>query len=127
MFDLINDVESYPRRFTWCAGAQVLARESDALTARLDLKVAGFTQSFTTRNTLDPPRRIAMNLVEGPFRALVGVWTFAPLGDAGCKITLALDFEYSGRLMAPLMRSGFERLADRLVDEFSNEARRLYG
>lgn len=126
MFDLINDVQAYPQRFAWCAGAKVLSRDESSLTARLDLKVAGMTQSFTTRNKIDPPHRIAMNLVEGPFRALTGEWTLTSLGDKGCKVAFALDFEYSG-FIAPIMRSGFEKLSDRLVDEFCKEAQRLYG
>jgi ribosome-associated toxin RatA of RatAB toxin-antitoxin module len=125
MFDLVNDVEAYPRRFTWCAGARVLAREDDTLTARMELRVAGLTQAFTTRNTLFAPQRISMQLVEGPFRHLAGVWEFSALGAAGCKISLALDFEYSG-VMAPLVRAGFQKLADRMVDEFCAEAARTY-
>ena len=125
MFDLVNDVEAYPRRFTWCAGARVLAHEDNALTARLELRVAGLTQAFTTRNTLSPPQRISMQLVEGPFRQLSGVWEFTALGTDGCKVSLELDFEYSG-VMAPLMRAGFQKLADRMVDEFCAEAARTY-
>jgi len=126
MFDLVNDVEAYPRRFAWCSGARVLAREDSVLTARLELRIGGLTQAFTTRNTLAPPQRIAMQLVDGPFRHLAGVWEFTALGD-GCKVALALDFEYAGSLLAPLMRVGFQKLADRLVDEFCAEAQRTYG
>jgi ribosome-associated toxin RatA of RatAB toxin-antitoxin module len=127
MFDLVNDVEAYPRRFAWCAGARVLAREDAMLTARLEVRVGGMTQGFTTCNVLTPPQRIAMQLVDGPFRHLEGAWEFAALGTQGCKISLALDFDYSGRLMAPVMRAGFEKLADRMVDEFCSEAQRTYG
>jgi len=127
MFGLVNDVESYPRRFTWCADAQVLAYENSTLTARLELRIGCVTQAFTTRNTLDPPRRIAMQLVDGPFRYLAGAWEFEALGEHGSKVALALDFDYSGGLMAPLMRAGFQKLADRLVDEFCAEAERTYG
>ncbi|MGH8121387.1 MAG: type II toxin-antitoxin system RatA family toxin [Rudaea sp.] len=155
MFDLVNDVEAYPRRFAWCAGAQARARGANSLTARLDLRLGGLTQSFTTRNALEPPQRILMQLVEGPFRALHGEWTFMALGtnkppssgladhllpqagDAeferpvlaaspiGCKIAFALDFDYSG-LMSPVLRTGFQKLADRMVDEFCREADRVY-
>jgi ribosome-associated toxin RatA of RatAB toxin-antitoxin module len=126
MYGLVNDVEAYPARFQWCADARVIERADDALTARLEVKVGGLTQAFTTRNTLEPTRRIAMQLVEGPFRSLAGTWSFTALGDSGCKIALALDFEYSGRMMAPVMRIGFEKLADRMVDEFCREAARVY-
>jgi ribosome-associated toxin RatA of RatAB toxin-antitoxin module len=126
MFDLVNDIEAYPRRFAWCTGARVLTREDSTLTARLELRIAGIAQAFTTRNTVTPPQRIELRLVEGPFRHLAGAWEFAALGETGCKVSLALDFDYSG-LMAPLMRAGFQKLADRLVDEFCVEAQRAYG
>src|SRR6187402_3422143 len=96
MFDLVNDVEAYPKRFGWCDGSEVLEREDNVLVARLDLKFAGLRQSFTTRNTTDKPHSLAMKFVEGPFRSLDGVFTFQALGDVGCKIALALDFDYAG-------------------------------
>jgi ribosome-associated toxin RatA of RatAB toxin-antitoxin module len=127
MFDLVNDVQAYPRRFPWCASSSVLAEDESSMTARLDLRLAGITQSFTTRNILERPARIQMNLVDGPFRALEGDWTFQALGDEGCKISFVLEFDYSGRFTAPALRLGFQGLADRMVDDFSKIARRVYG
>lgn len=127
MFDLVNDVAAYPRRFVWCATAAVLTRTAEEVTARLELRIGGLTQAFTTRNALSPPQRIAMRLVDGPFRHLAGAWEFIALGEAGCKVALALDFDYSGRLAAPILRSGFHKLADRMVDEFCAAAERTYG
>lgn len=127
MFDLVNDVEAYPRRFAWCSGAAVLERDESSLVARLDLRLAGLNQSFTTRNIVLRPDRIHMLLVDGPFRTLEGEWSFLALGETGCKIALALDFDYSGRLTAPALRMGFRNLADRLVDDFSREANRVGG
>ena len=51
MFTLVNDVEAYPRRFKWCVSAQVSDRTDSALTARMEMRVGGMTQEFTTRNT----------------------------------------------------------------------------
>lgn len=127
MFELVNEVEAYPKRFSWCAGAEILERSENALVARLDLKFAGFSQSFTTRNTIDPPQRLKMDLVNGPFRSLEGVWDFVALGDAGCKIAFALDFDYAGRLGGSALKLGFQGLAGRMVDDFCREAERVYG
>ncbi|HWU75865.1 MAG TPA: type II toxin-antitoxin system RatA family toxin [Rhodanobacter sp.] len=127
MFDLVNQVEAYPKRFSWCAAADVIERGDNMLVARLDLKFAGLRQSFTTRNTVDPPRRLQMSLVDGPFRSLDGVWDFIALGDAGCKVAFALDFEYAGRLAGGALKLGFQGLAGRMVDDFCREAERVYG
>lgn len=127
MFDLVNDVEAYPKRFPWCAGAEVLERQQDVLVARLDLKFAGLHHSFTTRNTVEQPRRLQMSLVDGPFRSLEGVWDFIALGEAGCKVAFVLDFDYAGRLGGGALKLGFQGLAGRMVGDFCAEAERVYG
>lgn len=126
MFDLVNDIEAYPKRFAWCSGARVLESEGNVQVARLDLKFAGLRQSFTTRNTTEAPHRLHMQLVEGPFRSLDGWWEFTALGEHGCKIAFALDFDYVG-LGAAAIKLGFQGLASRMVEDFSREAQRTYG
>ncbi|MDE2155747.1 MAG: type II toxin-antitoxin system RatA family toxin [Xanthomonadaceae bacterium] len=127
MFDLVNEVEAYPKRFPWCVGADVLDRQENVLVVRLDLKFAGFRQAFTTRNTVEPARCLQMSLVDGPFRSLEGVWDFIPLGNQGCKVAFALDFDYAGRLGSGALKLGFQGLAGRMVDDFCREAERSYG
>ncbi|EIL87089.1 oligoketide cyclase/lipid transport protein [Rhodanobacter sp. 115] len=127
MFDLVNEVEAYPKRFHWCSGAEVLERGENMLVARLDLKFAGFHHSFTTRNTVERPRRLQVSLVDGPFRRLEGVWDFIALGEEGCKILFALDFDYAGRFGGAAIKLGFQGLASRMVDDFCHEAERIHG
>lgn len=127
MFDLVNEVEAYPKRFSWCSSSEVIERNGNVLEARLDLHFAGLRHSFTTRNTADRPQRIDIRLVGGPFRSLDGVWTFTGLGDSGCKVALALDFDFSGRFGGSLLKLGFQGLGNRMVDDFCREAERLYG
>ena len=106
----------------------MLDQDDTHITARLELRVAGLTQSFTTRNTLAAADRTSRStLVDGPFRQLNGAWDFMPLGEGGCKVSLALDFDLRRRVDGAVMRAGFQKLADRMVDEFCAEADRMYG
>jgi ribosome-associated toxin RatA of RatAB toxin-antitoxin module len=127
MFDLVNDVEAYPRRFEWCEGAKVRDRTDEWLVAELDVRMGALRTSFATRNTLVPPERIDMALIEGPFRALSGGWAFRALGELGSKVSLTLDFEVAGRWVGSALALGFQGLADRMVDDFVREARLAYG
>jgi ribosome-associated toxin RatA of RatAB toxin-antitoxin module len=127
MFYRVNDVESYPRRFEWCEAAQVRDRGPGWLVAALDLRLGGLRATFATRNHLVEPERIEMSLIEGPFRALTGGWSFRPLGDLGCKVGLTLDFEMAGRWIGSALALGFQGLADRMVDDFVREARLAHG
>jgi ribosome-associated toxin RatA of RatAB toxin-antitoxin module len=126
MFDLVNDVEAYPHRFEWCDAARIVERGEDFLVATLDVGLGAFKAAFTTRNTLRPPSRIGMSLVDGPFKNLSGGWVFHALGNDGCKVSLVLEFEMLG-LMGAALALGFQGLADRMVDDFVREARIVYG
>ena len=125
VFDLVNEVAAYPGAFNWCRAANVLERDEASMLARLDLTYAGFQSSFTTRNRFERPRRIDLELVEGPFSSLRGAWTFTALGEHGCRVNLHLDFEMAGRFVGSALALGFQGLADRMVDDFARAARSL--
>ena len=122
VYDVVNDVEAYPRRFDWCNEATVLSRKPDEVVAKLSVRFAGMGTTFTTRNRLVPDERISLELVEGPFTALRGAWSFKALGERGCKVALDLDFEMSGKLVGSALAAGFAAVADHLVDDFVRAA-----
>lgn len=124
MFSLVNDIAAYPRRFDWCEGAEVLEAGETRIVARLDLGLGGISTWFTTENTLSPPHHIDMTLRDGPFRKLAGRWQFHALDESACKVSLTLDFEPNNRLLGPAFVLGFQRLADRMVDDFVRVADR---
>ena len=78
----------------------------------------------TTENLLERPHRIDMQLRDGPFKRLHGLWQFHALDEEACKVSLTLDFEPSSRLLAPVFALGFQGLADRMVDDFVRVADR---
>jgi ribosome-associated toxin RatA of RatAB toxin-antitoxin module len=127
MFDLINDIEAYPQFMEGCVGAKILARGDNWLEARLELSKAGVSQSFVTRNQLQPPLSMSMTLVDGPFKFLSGVWRFQPLGDAACKVSLGLEFELSNRLLGLAVGKLFEAVSNKQVDSLCARAKVVYG
>jgi ribosome-associated toxin RatA of RatAB toxin-antitoxin module len=127
MFALVNEVERYPEFLPWCSAAAVREREADHLVAELEIRRAGIGHRFTTRNELEAPERMTLELVEGPFEHFSGEWRFTPLAEDACKVQLDLDFEYAGRILRAALGPMFNRSADTLVDAFCARARALYG
>lgn len=127
MFELVNDIEAYPQYMDDCVSAQVLRRGEDWLEARLELQKAGISQSFVTRNTLEPPHRMRMNLVEGPFSKLDGCWSFHPIDETSCRVSLELEFKMQNRLLDMAVGKLFEMAASHQVDALCARARQVYG
>lgn len=126
MYELVEDVASYPQFLSWCASSSLIESSEDKQLARLEIAIAGIRQSFVTQNALVPGQRIGMELVEGPFQNLSGEWRFQALGPAGSKILLQLDFDFSDNLLSAAFRHGFARVADRLVNDFCVRAEAVY-
>lgn len=122
MFELINDVESYPQFLPWCKSTQLLSRNEEELCGRLEVSRIGISQTFSTCNRLFPYERILITLHEGPFKRLQGEWRFTALREDACKVELELDFEFSGKLINSAFGAVFSQIASTLVDAFCKRA-----
>ncbi|MBB5210948.1 type II toxin-antitoxin system RatA family toxin [Microbulbifer hydrolyticus] len=127
MFDLVNDVASYPQFLPGCRGAEILHRDEDTLEARLDLSRAGISQSFVTRNQLHRPDKMELVLVDGPFSEFNGCWTFTPLGEGACKVMFTLQFLARNRLLGVAAGKLFSGIANQMVDAMCERAKQIYG
>jgi len=126
MFALVMDVDAYATFLPWCANSKLVSQTDTEIVGRLEIARGGIRQSFTTRNRIEPPNRMYIELVEGPFSEFNGLWTFQALGDDGCKVSLRLTFKVDGRLMNIALGKIFNLAADRLVDAFCERADVVY-
>jgi ribosome-associated toxin RatA of RatAB toxin-antitoxin module len=126
MFDLVNDIEQYPKFLHWCRGAHVDQKQGNTVEATLDIGVLGFHQSFRTRNTLERPKRIGIDLVSGPFRRLRGEWRFVAAPDGGSDISLTLAFEVTMSPFGIVFTRVFEEIAGSQMTAFVDRAKALY-
>lgn len=127
MFALIADLEAYPQFVPGCTGSSVLARDAAGVVASLSLSRGPFAATFTTRNVAEPPRRMTMELVDGPFSSLNGEWLVEPLGNDGSRIDLRVRFRFSNAASDFLLGPAFELTCNALVDAFVVRARTIYG
>lgn len=127
MFELVVDVPSYPKFLPGCSRAEVLTMDGACQTARLEVSKAGIGKSFTTRNILSPYDGLRMELVDGPFKFLRGGWQFIPLNEHACKVVLALEFEFSNKLIEFAFGKIFHELTSAMVQAFTDRAKIVYG
>lgn len=127
MFALVDDIEAYPDFLPWCRSSHEVFRKGDEVEASIELAKGVLNKTFTTRNRLEKDKLIEMRLVEGPFKQLEGCWRFEPLGEGACKIMLDLEYEFSNTLLRMTVGPVFNKIANSLVDAFTQRAVAIYG
>jgi ribosome-associated toxin RatA of RatAB toxin-antitoxin module len=137
IYELVVDVESYPKFLPWCERAEVLERTPEGLTARLHLAYSGLRHAFTTRNVHVPDESVQIALVDGPFSLLDGLWRFVPLPVPGaasqpgtasaCKIEFDMRYAFANGLLDAAISPVFDRIAGTFVDSFVRRAEQVHG
>ena len=126
IYTLINDVETYPQYMDGCVGAEVLEQTDGLMLARLDLAKKNIRYSLTTRNTLQPPERVTMQLVDGPLSDFSGEWRVQALHASACKVSIDIKFRLKSELLRGPLRMLLNAMADNMVDALTRRARDLY-
>ena len=122
MFNLVDNVEDYPRFLPWCGGVDLLRRDDQVTEATLHIDYHGLKQKFTTENHKTFPTAMEINLKSGPFKHLEGFWRFTPLAEDACKVQFRLQYEFSSTLLEKLISPVFSHIANTFVEAFVQQA-----
>jgi coenzyme Q-binding protein COQ10 len=140
LFELVAAVDRYPEFLPWCLGARIRFAKNPQGTSDKALMVADlvigfrmFRERYTSRVVLQPPQRIDVMYVEGPFRYLNNHWIFEPISRSadrpvgGTMLTFHIEFEFRSALLQALVGGLFNEAVRRMVAAFEGRAKRLYG
>ena len=121
MYNIVNDVKSYPKFLPWCVGSEVLYQDKTSMRASISIEKGRFSYSLTTSNRLVPDRIIELDFAEGPFKYLRGKWQFEP-ADQGCSVSLELNFEAENKFLDFALSSASRPVAAKLMQSFEDRA-----
>ncbi|AWM79150.1 ubiquinone-binding protein [Gammaproteobacteria bacterium ESL0073] len=127
MYLLVNDVEKYPEFLPWCTETQLISSTDTEMVAKLIISKGPIRQYFITRNNLVADKSVELNLQEGPFKKLHGLWTFNQLSSEACRIQLVMDFDYSNVIIKAALGPLFNKAATTMVEVFCQRAKQIYG
>jgi coenzyme Q-binding protein COQ10 len=132
MFNLVADVEKYPKFVPLCSALIVKSRaEKDGRTILVaDMTVAYkiIRETFTSRVTLDRQSlKILVEYLNGPFKRMQNRWTFYPVETKVCDVEFFIDYEFRSRTLAVLMGAMFDAAFRRFAGAFEQRADEIYG
>ena len=127
LFDLVADVEQYPKFLPWVVAAKVIQRQDKTIWVDITMGTLFFQKRFTTIALLERPHRMQIYSRDPLFERFEQCWKFDPVADGGTDVEYRVDFSFRSRLLQILIdRSFAERTAD-MVAAYQRRARQLYG
>ncbi|MBU2917108.1 MAG: ribosome-associated toxin RatA of RatAB toxin-antitoxin module [Psychrosphaera sp.] len=126
MYKLVDDIDLYPQFIPNCADAKRIQTSDNTVEGSLLISSVGISKWFTTKNQLTANKEISMQLINGPFKHLTGVWKFIELDQFACKVELELDFEFSSKMIELAFGGIFNNVVANMVSAFTQRAKQIY-
>lgn len=128
LFDLVMDVESYPKFLPFCADSRILSRNGSVITAELTIKASLFKESYTsliTPNFTEDEATIYVVAITGPFKHLANSWKFKA-AEEGAIVDFTLDFDLKSLLLGRMMGGYLSEAYTKMINAFEKRAQEIY-
>ncbi len=130
IFDVLADVERYPKMFRYMHGLRVVEQSDQTVLAEVVEDMFGIKIfRVLTQFTFEPPAKVTIEQVQGPFERAVGWFNLEPQNDGSTRLVHGAEITASGLLGAlGLLVLGSGEAKRRMTEEVEavkREAERL--
>src|SRR5450631_126888 len=133
MFELVADIESYPRFVPLCRSMRVRRRnESEGilmLIADMEVGYRASRETFTSRVTCERlEQKILVEYIDGPFKHLENRWKFHDCDEGKtCLVEFRIAYEFKNRALGLIMGGMFDTAFRKFAGAFEDRADVVYG
>lgn len=117
LYDVVADVDQYPRFVPWCTGCKIRSRSADGckMDAELEIGFRLLNERYTSHVVMDRPHRVHTSTsASALFDKLDCKWEFSPGPSPGTTtLDFALDFGFSSPLYNSVATVFFDEVVAR--------------
>ncbi len=121
LYSVVNDTNAYQQFVPFCTESRVLEDRGLEKDCLLIFSKGPMSSQLITRNTMAPNQTIAVDLVEGDFESLTGMWCFDEV-SGGTWVSLDFEYRFSHTLVQYTFGQIFRPLSYELIQTFCQRA-----
>jgi len=122
IFNLINDVESYPDFLPWCTKTEVTKESKNINTGKIFISKSFINLNFSTKNIIDVNKSITLSLQDGPFDELNVQLSFRTIDSNNTHVTLEIDYKFKNSLIEISIEPIFSTIMNSILKSFIDQA-----
>ncbi len=127
IFDLVADIESYPRFLPNVASARISKRDGHTLWVEQIVRVKVLRLKFRTQAVLNPPSQIKVTCRESSFGYFNEQWDFAEGPSGSTHLQCRAEYDFRSHLLKLALNEAMRDMLAATVNAFQQRARQLYG
>ena len=133
MFDLVIDINEYPKFIPWCSKVEIKSRNaaeetgSEYLKADLEVSFKIYKEKFLSKIFANSSKLfIEIDNEEGPFKTFKNKWIFLPIDRNKCEVNLEVMFEFKSYFLQKAVGIFFFEAVKKIIYAFEKRAKEVY-
>ena len=122
IFNLINDIKSYPNYLPWCTKTEVSEESDNSIVGKIFISKSFINWNFSTKNIIKKNKSISLELVDGPFEILTGMWLFSSTDKFNTKVSLEINYQFKSSIIELSIEPIFTSIMNSILKSFIQEA-----
>ena len=122
IFNLINDINSYPNYLPWCTKTEVTEKPDHSIIGKIFISKSFINWNFSTKNVIKENESISLELVDGPFEKLNGKWSFSMIDGFNTRVSLEINYKFKSSLIELSIEPIFTSIMNSILKSFIQEA-----
>ena len=131
VFEVVTEVENYPKFIPWCHGARVISRSEDEIIADLIILFKAVNLKYTSRVTIenniknDGIALIETKMIKGPFNFLESRWKIKKIDETSTYVDFSIEFLLKSTLLEKLLTPLFNKACSKILNSFDEYIKNL--
>lgn len=130
IYDLVIDVEKYPKFLPWCQSAKIIEIVSEQnFHADLVANFKGFIEKYRSDVIFyeeDEHFYVEAKAINGPFKELINIWKINKIDENLCEVEFFVNFEFNSFMLQKVAGIFFDKAAHKMMESFERRAGELY-
>ena len=122
IFNLINNIEEYPKFLPWCKKTEVTKESENSQIGKIFISKSFINWSFSTKNIIVRNKSISLSLIDGPFDNLDGSWNFKKIDDNNTHVSLEINYKFKNSLIELSIEPIFTTIMNSILESFVDQA-----
>jgi ribosome-associated toxin RatA of RatAB toxin-antitoxin module len=122
IFNLINNIEEYPKFLPWCKKTEVTKESENSQIGKIFISKSFINWSFSTKNIIVRNKSISLSLIDGPFDQLDGSWNFKKIDDNNTLVSLEINYKFKNSLIELSIEPIFTTIMNSILESFVEQA-----
>ncbi|MDJ1305339.1 MAG: type II toxin-antitoxin system RatA family toxin [Candidatus Midichloria sp.] len=130
LYELISDINQYPKFIPWCDNLRILKQEKNSIEAEVVIKALGIHEKYISNITLFPIKKgktaVLITSNSSPFKQMESQWLLTKVDNHKTEVHFSITFALKSKILELVISQMLPLACEKIINAFQARANELF-